>query len=44
MMMKSLVKLKQIEIKKGKHLCQIECANDFNKTIKSFIDKNYDQA
>ena len=35
---------KYIEIKKGKHLCQIECANDFNKTIKSFIDKNYDQA
>ena len=31
-----------IEIKKGKHLCQIECAKDFNKTIKSFIDKNYD--
>ena len=31
-----------MEIKKGKHLCQIECAKDFNKTIKSFIDKNYD--
>ena len=35
---------KYIEIKNGKHLCQIECAKDFNKTIKSFIDKNNDKA
>ena len=35
---------KYIEIKNGKHLCQIECAKDFNKTIKAFIDKNYDEA
>ena len=35
---------KYIEIKNGKHLCQIECAKDFNKTIESFIDKNYDKA
>ena len=31
---------KYIEIKKGKHLCNIECAEDFNKTIELFIDKN----
>ena len=35
---------KFIEIKNGKHLCQIECAKDFNKTIKEFIDKIYDKA
>ena len=33
-----------IEIKNGKHLCNIECAKDFNKIIEKFIDKNYDQA
>ena len=27
-------------IKKGKHLCNIECSKDFNLTIKEFIDKN----
>ena len=27
-------------IKKGKHLCNIECCKDFNLTIKKFIDKN----
>lgn len=27
-------------IKSGKHLCNIECAKDFNKTIKKFIDNN----
>ena len=27
-------------IKKGKHLCNIECSEDFNSTIKEFIDKN----
>jgi len=34
---------KFVEIKNGKHLCQIECAQDFNKTIKAFIDNNYDK-
>ena len=27
-------------IKKGKHLCNIECFEDFNSTIKEFIDEN----
>ena len=31
-----------IEIKKGKHLCSIECANDVNMTFKKFIDINND--
>ena len=31
---------KFIEIKKGKHLCSIECADDVNITLKKFIDKN----
>ena len=35
---------KYIEIKNGKHLCNIECAKDFNKTIELFIDQNYDKA
>ena len=30
---------KFIEIRKGKHLCAIECANDVNITFKKFIDK-----
>ena len=29
-----------VEIKKGKHLCSIECAHDVNITFKEFIDKN----
>jgi len=29
-----------VEIKKGKHLCGIECANDVNITFKKFIDEN----
>ena len=29
-----------IEIKKGKHLCNMECAHDVNITFKEFIDKN----
>jgi len=33
---------KFIEIKKGKHLCGIECADDVNITFKEFIDKNND--
>ena len=28
------------EIKKGKHLCSIECADDVNITFKKFIDNN----
>ena len=28
------------EIKKGKHLCSIECADDVNITFKEFIDNN----
>ena len=35
---------KYIEIKNGKHLCQIECAKNFNKTIELFVDQNYDEA
>jgi pimeloyl-ACP methyl ester carboxylesterase len=31
---------KFVEIKKGKHLCGIECADDVNITFKNFIDKN----
>ena len=31
-----------IEIKKGKHRCSIECADDVNITFKEFIDKNND--
>ena len=33
---------KFIEIKKGKHLCSIECADDVNITFKKFIDKQND--
>jgi len=29
---------KFIEIKKGKHLCSIECVDDVNITFKKFID------
>ena len=35
---------KYIEIKDGKHLCNIECAEEFNKTIEVFVDQNYDEA
>jgi len=31
---------KFMEIKKGKHLCSIECADDVNITFKEFIDEN----
>ena len=31
---------KFVEIKKGKHLCSIECADDVNVIFKNFIDKN----
>ena len=33
---------KLVEIKGGKHLCGIECANDVNITFKKFIDKHND--
>tara|TARA_Y100001960_G_scaffold95068_1_gene102355 strand:- start:802 stop:1593 length:792 start_codon:yes stop_codon:yes gene_type:complete len=33
---------KFVEIKKGKHLCSIECADDVNITFREFIDKNND--
>ena len=33
---------KFIEIKKGQHLCSIECANDVNITFKKFIDQHND--
>jgi len=43
-MSKSLSKMIQgskfIEIKKGKHLCSIECADDVNITFKKFIDQH----
>jgi len=31
---------KFVKIKKGKHLCSIECADDVNIIFKNFIDKN----
>ena len=37
-------KSKYIEITNGKHLCNIECEEEFNKVIEDFVDKNYDQA
>ena len=33
---------KFVEIKRGKHLCGIECANDVNITFKKFIDQHND--
>ena len=43
-MSKNLSKMIQgskfVEIKEGKHLCGIECANDVNIVFKEFIDKN----
>jgi len=45
-MSKNLSKMIQgskfIEIKKGKHLCSIECADDVNITFKEFIDQYND--
>ena len=34
---------KFVEIKRGKHLCGIECAKDVNITFKKFIDIHNDQ-
>ena len=39
---KIIPRSKFIEIKKGKHLCSIECADDVNITFKKFIDQNND--
>ena len=39
---KIISKSKFIEIKKGKHLCGIECADDVNITLKQFIDQHND--
>ena len=33
---------KFVEIKKGKHLCSIECADNVNITFKEFIDQQND--
>ena len=41
---KKIKNAKYIEIKNGKHLCNIECAENFNKTLELFIDQNYDEA
>tara|TARA_Y100000590_G_C15671402_1_gene996370 strand:- start:808 stop:1605 length:798 start_codon:yes stop_codon:yes gene_type:complete len=35
---------KYIEIKNGKHLCNIECADEYNKTLELFVDQNYDES
>lgn len=37
---KKIKNSKFVEIKKGKHLCSIECSKDVNMTFKKFIDKN----
>ena len=36
---KMIQESKFFEIKKGKHLCSIECADDVNITFKKFIDQ-----
>ena len=37
---KAIQDSKFVEIKKGKHLCSIECADNVNIIFKEFIDKN----
>ena len=37
-LVKDLVNSTYIEIKNGKHLCSIECADDVNMNIKNFIN------
>ena len=37
---KVIQRSKFVEIKKGKHLCSIECADDVNIIFKEFIDNN----
>ena len=39
---KMIPESKFVEIKGGKHLCGIECANDVNITFKEFIDQHND--
>ena len=39
---KMIQRSKFIEIKKGKHLCGIECADNVNITFKKFIDQQND--
>ena len=39
---KVIQRSKFVEIKKGKHLCSIECADNVNIIFKKFIDKNND--
>jgi len=39
---KVIQRSKFVEIKKGKHLCSIECADDVNITFKEFIDQHND--
>ena len=41
---KMIQRSKFIEIKRGKHLCSIECANDVNITFKEFIDQLNDKS
>ena len=41
---KKIKNAKYVEIKDGKHLCNIESAEEFNKTLELFIDQNYDEA
>ena len=35
---KDLVNSRYVEIKNGKHLCSIECADDVNMNIRNFIN------
>ena len=35
---------KYAEIRNGKHLCSIECSEEYNKILENFIDKNYDES
>ena len=39
---KMIQRSKFVEIKRGKHLCGIECADDVNITFKKFIDQHND--
>ena len=39
----NIKKAKYVEIKNGKHLCSIECADEYNKILEAFIDKNYEE-
>jgi len=39
---KMIKRSKFVEIKNGKHLSSIECADDVNITFKKFIDQNND--